>query len=114
MTDVGGDPDLTGEYEMAEPADEPQDVLPCWAVLELMGHRRLAGWLSEQQLAGATFLRLDIPGNPQATQLYAPGAVYCITPTTEDTARLIASRSRPSPVQPWELRMPELPGSDGD
>jgi hypothetical protein len=33
-----------------------------WAVLELMGHRRLGGKVSEQEIAGAAFLRIDVPG----------------------------------------------------
>lgn len=77
-----------------------------WVILELLGHRRLAGWLTEQQIAGASFLRLDIPGTPDqpgATQLYSPGSVYAITPTTEEIARAVAARSASAPVQRWEL-----------
>lgn len=33
-----------------------------WVILELMGHRRLAGHLTEEQIGGASFLRLDVPG----------------------------------------------------
>lgn len=32
-----------------------------WAIVELMGHRRLAGWVSEVEIAGAPMLRLDVP-----------------------------------------------------
>jgi len=77
-----------------------------WAILELMGHRRLAGYLSEQTIGGASFLRLDVPGEGDATiatQFYAGAAVYCITPTTETIARAVAKRSDPAPVQRWEL-----------
>lgn len=82
-----------------------------WAILELMGHRRLAGRLSEVTIGGSSFLRLDIPGpsdpDPDddlaATQFYSPSAVYCITPTTEAMARQVANLNRPRPVQPWEL-----------
>ena len=74
-----------------------------WVILELMGHRRLAGFLSEQEIAGKGFLRLEIPGQPGATQLYNPTSVYCITPTTEAIARAVAATSQPSPVQRWEL-----------
>lgn len=78
-----------------------------WAILELMGHRRLAGKLTEVSggaLAG--FVRIDVPGEGDAvtaTQFYAPAAVYCITPTTEETARAVARGSQPAPVQRWEL-----------
>lgn len=76
-----------------------------WAILELMGHRRLAGHLSEQEIGGASFIRIDVPGKdtPVATQFYSSAAVYCITPTSEDIARKIAARSNPAPVTRWEL-----------
>jgi hypothetical protein len=83
-----------------------------WVILELMGHRRLAGYLTEQEIAGEGFLRLDVPdgnptdGPPKATQFYRPAAVYCITPTTEDVARLVAAGSDPAPVKRWELPAP--------
>ena len=34
-----------------------------WVILELRGHRRLAGYLQEQQIGGASFLRLDVPSS---------------------------------------------------
>ena len=76
-----------------------------WAVLELMGHRRLAGKVTDAVIGGGTFLRIDIPGEGDqwTTQYYSPGAVYCITPTTEDIARAVAKSSQPAPVHRWEL-----------
>ena len=81
-----------------------------WAILELMGHRRLAGFLSEAVIGGGSFLRLDVPkgedsgGEAKATQFYSPSAVYCITPTTEDVARKVAGISAsPFPVTAYEL-----------
>lgn len=79
-----------------------------WAILELMGHRRLGGRLSEATIAGAAFLRIDLP-DPEdsertaATQFYAPGSVYAITPTTAEIACAIAADA-PEPVSRWELR----------
>lgn len=83
-----------------------------WVILELMGHRRLAGFLTEQEIGGASFLRLDIPGEngrQAATQLYSPQAVYCITPTTEELARAVAGENQPEPVHRWELRALKAP-----
>lgn len=98
-----------------------------WAVLELMGHRRLGGYVREQQFAGVAFIRIDVPGwihteptgeqeeRDQATQFYAPAAVYCTTPTTEEIARAIAESNRPQPVHEWEIRRrPELDLDDVD
>jgi hypothetical protein len=87
-----------------------QTTFAHWVILELMGHRRLAGWLTEEEIGGATFLRLDIPD--EASQFYSPSAVYCITPTTEEIARRVAAGANPAPVQRWEL--PPAPSSDRD
>jgi hypothetical protein len=80
-----------------------------WAIVELMGHRKLAGHVTEQEIAGSAFLRLDIhdSNSDVVTQFYSPGAVYCITPTTEEIARKIGDRSKPQPAlrhQAAELR----------
>jgi hypothetical protein len=86
-----------------------------WAILELMGHRRLAGHLSEQVVGGASFLRIDVPAADGqanvATQFYSPSSVYCITPTTEAIARKVAAGSQPAPVTAWELRERALPAA---
>ena len=78
-----------------------------WAILEVeqMGRRRLGGYVAEAAVAGAGFLRIDVPGEeePEATQFYSPSSVYCLTPVTEEMARAVAARSRPRPVQRWEL-----------
>lgn len=86
------------------------DTFAAWVIIELLGHRRLAGYLTEQQIAGTSFLRLDIPAEPPVTQYYSPGSVYAITPTTEEIARTVARDSRPAPVQRWELE----PAKDAD
>lgn len=79
-----------------------------WAILELMGHRRLGGYVTEVTLAGAGMLRIDIPElvlgettHAAATQFYPPASLYALTPTTEEIARAV--RSRPEPVHAWEL-----------
>ena len=89
-----------------------------WCVLELMGHRRLAGFVSEQEIAGSSFLRLDVYGPPEkpeplVTQFYSATSVYCITPTTEDIARQLGARSKPAPVSRFELEY-RPPGEEGE
>jgi hypothetical protein len=79
-----------------------------WAILELMGHRRLGGRLSEATIASGAFIRIDIPhpneaGIFTASRFYSPAAVYAITPTTEEIACAIA-RGAPEPVSRWDLR----------
>lgn len=88
-----------------------QAVFEGWVILEVMGHRRLAGRVTEVQIAGAGFLRLDVPGNVHTepsgeqvereggTQYYPPSSVYCITPVTEEAARQFAARSWQQPAK---------------
>ena len=96
-------------------ADEQQQFKE-WVILEVMGHKKVAGLLSETQLAGAQFLRIDIPGPDgfQATQLYRPESVYCITPVSEEIARGLGDNliNREPPVRRWELPPAEKDDDD--
>lgn len=86
-------------------ADET-DAFDQWAIVEMLGHRRVAGRVREVQIAGAGFLRLDMPateGHGPQTQYIAPGSVYALHPTTEAIAAVAAARYRPEPVSRWEL-----------
>lgn len=78
-----------------------------FAILELMGHRRLAGRVKEVQQYGVTMLRLDVPGPGGAivaTQFYGGSALYCVTPCDEATAIAVARMSGDAaPVKAWEL-----------
>lgn len=82
------------------------DPLSGWFLVELMGHRRLAGKVTEQTIAGAGFLRIDVPGpdGNVATQFFAPSSVYALTPITEELARRVADASRFEPVTEWDIR----------
>lgn len=90
-----------------------------FAVVELMGHRRLAGRVREAEVAGALVLRIDVPdGDGFVTQFYGGGgALFSLTPTSEDAARAVAtSVGRPEPVHRWELPAPAStdPGEPAD
>lgn len=77
-----------------------------WAILEIMGHQRYAGRVSEETIAGAAFLRIDIPARgdqPQFTKLFSPSSVYAITPCTEELARGVAEQLRQVPISVYEL-----------
>lgn len=93
-------------------APEPEGAaFEGWAIVELMGHRRLGANVSERSIAGVVFLRLDIPWRDpdkaiRTTQFYRPDVVYCLTPCTEETARLIASSSEPA-TAPARYSLPE-------
>jgi hypothetical protein len=82
------------------------ETFDSWAILELFGHRKLAGRVTEATLAGGSFLRIDVPGldgETAATQFYGPSAIYAITPCEESVARRFAQDHQPAPVVRWEL-----------
>jgi hypothetical protein len=98
---------VSGETRGATMGDT-ENGIDGWAILELMGHRRLGGRVSEAIIAGGAFIRIDVPhpneaGIFTASQFYSPSAVYAITPTTEVIACAIA-RGAPEPVSRWDLR----------
>lgn len=76
-----------------------------WAICELMGHRRLGGFVREVELAGAKALRIDVPraDGGMTTQFYGGGSLFCLTPTTEEIARAVARGAQPQPVHTFEL-----------
>jgi hypothetical protein len=83
------------------------DSFEQWAILELMGHVRLAGKVTEEEHFGAKLGRIDIPnGDGFTTQWFSGGSIYRLTPTTEAIARGVALRNQPEPVHRWELPAP--------
>lgn len=90
------------------------DQFKAWAIVELMGHRRLAGLAQEVQIAGAGMIRLDVPSKPPVTQFYSPSSIYCLTPTTEALARAFATRNSPAPVHAYELPLAKDEGRARD
>jgi hypothetical protein len=93
--------------QQAKAAAEPLD---CYAILELMGHVRLAGKITEEQHFGRNLGRIDIPQEDGTflTQFFSGDSIYRLTPCTEETARIIAKTSNSAPVKPWDL--PKLTG----
>lgn len=62
-----------------------------WAIVELMGHRQVAGKISEVTQYGVTMLRVEVPsisepGKVFRTQDYGGSAIYCLTHCDEETA----------------------------
>lgn len=91
-----------------------------WAILELMGHQVIAGWVTEETIAGAAFVRVDVPETgafPAYTRYFNPSSVYALNPTTEEVAKAAAANWRCKPASLLEFK-PEpaaaLPGGSDD
>jgi hypothetical protein len=76
-----------------------------WAVVELMGHVRMAGRVTEEERFGAVMGRIDIPseGDTFTTQYFNGSSIYRVTPVSEEAARAMAKSHQPRPVYDWEL-----------
>lgn len=79
-----------------------------WAVVELFGHVRLAGKVSEADQYGVKMLRVDVPevdGRPGFTSYKGGSALYAVTPTTEEVAIAVIRQERPAPPIPYAMQL---------
>ncbi len=85
---------------------ETQQVFESWAILELFGHQVIAGRVTEQTIGGCPFIRVDVPecdGQPAFTRFFGNGAIYSMTPVSEELALHAIKRSTPRPVSAYGL-----------
>lgn len=78
-----------------------------WALIELMGHQTAVGLVTEETIAGKTFLRVEIPNEKcetVCTRYYAPDAVYCISPISKQIALGLAARYAVRPATIYDLQ----------
>jgi hypothetical protein len=77
-----------------------------WAVVEVMGHVEYAGFVAAETIAGVHMLRIDVPATTDRagfTKYIAPGALYGISPCSEETARMRAEANRSTPFASWSI-----------
>jgi hypothetical protein len=85
--------------------EENQVKFETWAVVELFGHAQLAGKVTEQVIAGQSFVRIDVPKTkmcPAFTKYHLPTAVYGLTPVDEDYATRMAERINAQPINDYK------------
>lgn len=76
------------------------------AIVELFGHSRMAGTVTEQTIGSASFIRIDVPETsqqPKFTRIVNPSAVYAINPVTEDVMIEMADRISEKPIDSWDI-----------
>lgn len=99
---------------MSEPTSEKLDT---FAILDLFGHQQIAGRVADVLIAGAPFVRVDVPAtseDAEYTRYYHPNAIYSIAPVSEEAARAKAMSLHVRPIQVYELPKLQAPaGADG-
>lgn len=83
------------------------EKIDLWCVVELFGHARIAGKCTEQVIAGASMVRVDVPETekvPAFTRFFNPSSIYSMNPVSEEIARTMAGRINAQPITPFDLR----------
>ncbi len=87
---------------------EATETFEQWAIVEIMGHRRLGGLVTEVERFGTKMMRVDIPpaevDGQTITQFYGGSSIYALTVTDEETARAFALARRELPIDAWSAR----------
>lgn len=89
-------------------SDTNNEEIKSWAIVELMGHKVVAGMIQKSEMLGKPLLRVDVPATTafsEFTQFYGEAAIYCVTFVSETVARMTAERAKVNPVSVY---VPEL------
>lgn len=95
-----------------ENAGVQSELLDFWAIVEIFGHQRIAGKLTQQNVGASALFRIDVPETKRAhafTRFYSPGAIYSISPVTEEIARMLAEKIDCGPINAWDMRQLRAP-----
>lgn len=86
--------------------DKKESSFDEWALVELFGHSRIVGHVTEQSIGGGAFVRVDVPdkeGKTIFTRFFGHGAIYSMSPITKELAIALAQRQDSAPVSRFEL-----------
>lgn len=109
MTRVKVNPQLT----LIEPPAEAQpSELKAWALVELFGHQRIVGFLSQQTFGTGVLFRVDVPDLMKEgkivrdgfTRYFGLSSIYSITPISETAVRELLPHIDGTPARPMSLR----------
>ncbi len=94
-----------------------KEPIEMYAIVELFGHQRIAGLVTEATIGGCSFVRVDIPGDlvsQPITKFYGNGAIYCMTPVSREVVETYLKRYRPAPLNVWMPEIKQLSVDRGD
>lgn len=82
-----------------------------WCIVELFGHNKIVGRVTEQTIGGGAFIRVDVPKTKRFeafTRFFGPSAIYSITPVSEEIARSAVDGIYAEPVTVYIERKSQL------
>lgn len=100
-----------------------------WGIVEILGHKQLAGRITEEVIAGAAFIRIDVPEIVRQerdgkvviaafTRYVGPSSVYSIHPSSEGIARAAAQQifrwQSPLPIEIPQRLLPSVTAAETD
>jgi hypothetical protein len=94
----------------SHPEPEPSEI-KAWALVELFGHQRIVGYLSQQTFGTGVLFRVDVPDllkdgekvRDGFTRYFGISAIYSITPVDEATVRMMLPGIDGTPARPMSL-----------
>jgi hypothetical protein len=116
--------------DLMEQQDDP-GKLETWAIVEVMGHNRFAGFVQQVPMGGAAMIRIDVPaipdheeeydewsgtvsagmkkkkrkvqGSPAFTKFLGVSSIFAITPCSKEVAITAVKQFRSAPVMILEM-----------
>jgi hypothetical protein len=84
-----------------------ENTFESWALVELMGHNKIAGKVTEHKFGNQSMLRIDVPDIgelPAFTKIISVNAVYAINPLSETDAIDYAKHLKAKPLDVWDMQ----------
>jgi hypothetical protein len=94
-----------------------QEKFEHFAIVDLFGHLKIAGLVTEATIGGCSLLRVDVPAigeQPAYTRYFGQAAIYSLTPVSEEIMRSALEYIRPRPVETYMLPAPAAPSPAPD
>jgi hypothetical protein len=101
--------------------DEKIKTAKTYAVIEMMGHRKIIGVIEQSNYSPNNLIRVDVlnaDGEIDRTEHIGTGSIYCLTEVSEEAAKLSAKSNFSKPSVAWDIpnhkSLPEYEEPDYD
>lgn len=101
--------------------DEKIQTEKTYAVVEMLGHRKIIGVIEKSDYSPGNLIRVDVlnaEGEIDRTEHIGTGSIYCLTEVSEEAAKLSAKSNFSKPSIAWDIpqsrQLPEYGEGDYD